>query len=333
MTTDPDLALNLLVVDRSLNDADAYVSALRNAGIAVHPTRVGDDNELAEALTAKRPDLVLASCTEGNADLDQILSILSASDVLAPLVILTDNLTPALLTRARESGIRDIIEKGIAEQLQFVISREFHDLLVRRSMLDLKTRLAETESRCNALMQSSRDAIAYVHEGMHISANPVYLSMFGFVAMDDLEGLSVLDLVDPGDHGKLKKILRSLGNDADSAELDVSCVNSNGSTFAAKLEFSPASIDGERCEQIVIRDQSLGRDLEKKVQALATLDPLTGLASRNHLVDQIETDLAAARSGALLYLVIDSFQEPDRLQASQRATPFSRSLPRWSARR
>jgi len=309
MTTDPDLALSLLIVDRSRNDADGYVRALRNAGIAVHPTRAGDANELADALAETPPDLVLAACTEGNADLDQILGVLNASPTTAPLVILTDSLPPALLSKAREIGIRDVIETGIPERLQLVVSREFQDLLARRSMLELKARLVETEGRCNALMQSSRDAIAYVHEGMHILANPVYLSMFGFVAMDDLEGLSVLDLVDPDDHGKLKKVLRSLAGDADHAEVEVSCMSSNGNRFAAKLEFSPASIEGERCEQIVIRDQSVGRDLEKKIQALATVDPLTGLASRNHLVDQLETDLAAASGGALLYVVVDNFQE------------------------
>jgi PAS domain-containing protein len=39
--------------------------------------------------------------------------------------------------------------------------------------------MRETERRCDALIASSRDPIAYVHEGMHIRANDAYLEMFG----------------------------------------------------------------------------------------------------------------------------------------------------------
>ena len=48
--------------------------------------------------------------------------------------------------------------------------------------------LRESERRCHALLDSSRDAITYVHEGMHIYANPVYLDTFGFPALDEIEG-------------------------------------------------------------------------------------------------------------------------------------------------
>ncbi len=309
VAADSDVALNLLIVEESRNEADGYVSALRNAGIAVHPTRVSGPIELADAFAENRPDLVLAACGEDDTDLDQIVKIVGAGDFPAPLLVLTSNLTPALLSKARASGVRDVIEKEPAEKLQLAVSRELQDLLARRALLETKSRLAETESRCTALMQSSRDAIAYVHEGMHISANPVYLDMFGLVDMADLEGLSVLDLVDPADHGKLKKILRSLASEADTADVTVTCASSNGARFAAKLEFSPASIDGEPCKQIVIRDQSSDRELERKIQLLTKLDPLTGLANRDHLIDRIDSDLTSARTGTLLYFVVDNFQD------------------------
>ena len=44
--------------------------------------------------------------------------------------------------------------------------------------------LREAEKRCQLLLDSSVDAIAYVHEGMHIYANRAYLELFGF---DDAE--------------------------------------------------------------------------------------------------------------------------------------------------
>lgn len=305
---DLDTALKLLIIDRSRNDADAYVSVLRNAGIAVHPTRVGSESELVQALENERPDLALQAINDGNLPLTKVLELVRSSPNPLSVLVIAREQSHELLTTAREHGIRDIIQKDSPDHLQLVVAREIYDLRIRKALASVKTRLIETENRCTALMQSSRDAIAYVHQGMHISANPVYLEMFGLVDMDDLEGLSVLDLVDRADHANLKKVLKSLDEEADTAQVEASCIGTN-SSFAAKLEFSPASIDGEPCIQIVIRDQSQDKALEKKIQTLSSLDVLTGLANRNHLVDQVDADLASGEKGALLYLVVDNFQD------------------------
>ena len=45
-----DFALRLLVIEASLNRAEKYANALRNAGIAAHPTRVETEEEILEAL-------------------------------------------------------------------------------------------------------------------------------------------------------------------------------------------------------------------------------------------------------------------------------------------
>jgi PAS domain-containing protein len=70
-----------------------------------------------------------------------------------------------------------------------------HDLDARRSQRRLESQMRETERRCDALIASSRDPIAYVHEGMHIRANDAYLEMFGYESFEDIEGLSLLDMV------------------------------------------------------------------------------------------------------------------------------------------
>ena len=41
-------------------------------------------------------------------------------------------------------------------------------------MRRLEAQLRETERRCETLIASSRDPIAYLHEGMHVRANEAY---------------------------------------------------------------------------------------------------------------------------------------------------------------
>ena len=70
--------------------------------------------------------------------------------------------------------------------------------------------MRETERRCDALIESSRDPIAYVHEGMHIRANDAYLEMFGYETFEDIEGMSLLDLVAPAHVDEFKQLLKQL---------------------------------------------------------------------------------------------------------------------------
>ena len=53
--------MRLLIVDDSVEDAEAIVSGLRNAGIAVRPLRAGRADEFVAMLAAQPIDLVLAS--------------------------------------------------------------------------------------------------------------------------------------------------------------------------------------------------------------------------------------------------------------------------------
>ena len=164
------------------------------------------------------------------------------------------------------------------------------------------------------LLDSSRDSIAYVHDGMHIYANSSYLEMFGFGNLDEIEGTPIMDMVAGDDQGSFKEFLRNYGKDESGTEasLDVKCVSAKGS-FNAKMEFTPATIDGEPCTQILIRDQAIGdKELEQKLKYLSKQDVLTGLYNRQYFMEELELAVNNARAGSgnsgLLYILIDNFK-------------------------
>jgi len=304
-------AIDLLVIEPSLDATEGYISALRNAGLAIHPTHITREAELADALDTAALDLILCSAeTEQNgfqSFIDRCLE--SRSDV--PLIIIYQDQEPEILLQAMQDGARDVVSRDDPLHLQLVVKREFGDLLLRRELENVKGRMSETETRCTTLIENSRDAIAYIHEGMHIRANPVYLNMFGYLELDDIEGLPILDMIDPEDAGKFKKFLRTQGSE--QTELEVRCQNKEGESFDAILEFSPASIDGEPCTQIIIRNNTIGSDLEEKLLQISNSDPQTGLANRPYFMEQLEE--TSAKQGDiegnywLFYLVIDSFHQ------------------------
>jgi diguanylate cyclase (GGDEF)-like protein/PAS domain S-box-containing protein len=282
--------LTLLVTGCSLSDTEAYVKALRNHGLAVHADHAANLNQLAERLQ-NAYDFYLVGCDGPGNDCQVVLEQLRQASEHTPLVLLTTQ--PAeRLEMAQEFGARDLLEPKDEKRLCFVMQRELHDLLHRRANARLQSRLQEAEQRCSTLIHSSRDAIAYVHEGMHVGANPVYLEMFGFGGEDELEGLPLMDLVAPEERPRFKTVLRKLSGDDIAESLEVGCVGGDGRTFRVKMEFSPSQVDDEPCTQIVIRDQSQFQDLEDRIRELSTHDALTGLYNRTFFMDRLEAQVA-----------------------------------------
>ena len=206
-----DTTIRLMIVDDSGEDAEAVVSAFRNGGIAIRPHRPLNAAELASMLATQSIDLVLAARTSRTLPLETVLAQVDASGKDIPVIVLADSIDESALVGDLASGARAIALRGRSDHLLSVLQSEWSDLASRRALRRLEGQLRETERRCDALIASSRDPIAYVHEGMHIRANEAYLEMFGFDAFDDIEGLSLLDLVAPQYVAEFKVLLKNIG--------------------------------------------------------------------------------------------------------------------------
>ena len=278
MNSSDSSTIQLLVIEPSPNAAERHISTLRNAGLAVHHTCVSGESDVLDALQRTDLDLILYSADNAPNDFQNSVELCLKSQPDTPLIILYQDHDPGQLLQAMRDGARDVVCEDDPDHLQIVVKREFGDLQVRRQVQALTDRLRESDARCSALIDHSRDAIAYIHEGMHVRVNPVYLGRFGYVDMDELEGVPILDMIAPQDIDKFKRFLRTA--DTEPSELEVLCQNSDGETFQATLEFSPASIDGEPCTQIIIRDKANDKQLEQKLRLISNLDSSSRLNNR-----------------------------------------------------
>lgn len=308
-----DNTLRLLIAEESLNDAETLISVLRNAGHAVRATRVEDDEDLAEALAAGQYDLMLCSSTLEELPLQQACGQIKRAGKDIPVLAIAGDENPEQRLQAMTDGALDFISKHDLKHLQMVIQREVRHLSERRRLRKLEAALRETEKRCYALLDSSRDAIAYVHEGMHIYANQAYLERFGFASMEDIEGMPLLDMAAGGDQGRLKEFLRGYqksGGQQDDNELELSMVSDAGDEFPVIMTFSEASIEGEPCTQILMRDKSSQRELEQQLDSLSKQDITTGLYNRQYFMERLEQVIGGALDGGdgggLLFIQIDN---------------------------
>jgi diguanylate cyclase (GGDEF)-like protein/PAS domain S-box-containing protein len=314
MEVDKEKLLHALIIEDSANDAELLANLLRNAGYAVRAVNAEDEEELQSVLKEHNLDVVFCSMESEEPSLQQTHQAISAGGRDITLLATTaSGADLQLQTAAMKLGAADLIDRDDQERLQLVMNREIGNLEKRRELRRCENVMRESEKRCHALLDSSRDAITYVHDGMHVYANPVYLDTFGFTDIEDIEGMPVMDMVAPEDHGKFKDFLRRHGkNQKEVQQLEVMGMRADGGTFNAMMEFSRASIEGEPCTQIIIRNQSINKELEKKLKYLSKLDLLTGLYNRQYFLEELEraiSDAAATTTGsAVLYIEPDNFK-------------------------
>ena len=301
-----DSVLRLLVVDDSVEAAEALVSGLRNGGIAVRPSRPESEEDLTALLSGQPLDLVLAARSARVVPVATVMRQVAASSKDLPAVVVVDSLDEAGLMEALELGARGVALRNRIDQVQAVVRMEWIDLEARRAQRALEAQVRETERRCDALIDSSRDPIAYVHEGMHIRANAAYLEMFGFESFEDIEGMSLLDLVAPAHVTDFKQLLKRLGKgEAPPPRYELEARDLEGNSFPAVMEFASATYEGEPCVQIIFRRAELDPELAREVEELRQRDQATGLLNRATFLRALEDAVFAvssqgARHGLLL---------------------------------
>lgn len=302
--------LHLIVVDDSSNDAEAVSSMLRNTGHAVRTTRAEDDEDLRKALDQQQWDMVLTKLEIPFFNALDVLSMVERTGMDLPVILLADPRGDVgRVVEALSAGARDAVSLNEPGRLERAVVREFEGLNQRRRQRECETLLQEATARAQSLVESSRDAIAYVHDGMHIFANQSYLEMFGYSDPGEIEGMPILNMVTPDDHETFKAFLRNyMQGRSGENELKVQAVRTDDSRFHTAMEFAPATYEGETCIQIIIRDQRASQELEKKLDEVSKTDLLTGAFNRQFFLQKFEHAVTRTRhAGALLYIEPDNF--------------------------
>ena len=309
-----DNIIKLLLIDDSVEDAEQLISVLRNGGIAVRPARAANEAELEAALEQHAPDLILADLACRDLRLAQVRDAAERGGRDIALIACGRALSEEAVVAAFHDGARALVFRDSHEHVQIIVRREFEALNMRRGVRRLEASLRESERRCDALLDSSRDPIAFVHEGMHVRANKAYLEMFGFDEFEDVEGMSILDMIADDDADDFKKLLKRLSKgEKPPQRLNLKAKRGDGTTFAATMEFAEASYEGEACQQITFRLQTADPNLEQELDVLRSRDLVTDLFNRQHMMSHIEQAAAGAANGkgdqALLLVEPDNFKQ------------------------
>jgi diguanylate cyclase (GGDEF)-like protein/PAS domain S-box-containing protein len=302
--------IRLLILDDSQNEAERLVSLFRNAGRATRGHRLTSSDDLASTLQ-QTWDLLIAAPRCSHLDPAEVLGAIRRQAKDIPFIQLVAGDDSDAITEALSLGAQDALPQDEDERLVLVANRELANLEQRRARRVAEIALRESEKRCQLLLDSSVDAITYVHDGMHIYANRAYLELFAYEDADELEGMPMIDLIAPGDQAGFKDFLKRYLRSEGHAELTCSGVKTDGKAFTAHMSFSPATYDNEPCMQVVIRAELSNTALEERLREISRQDLLTGLYNRSYFIELL--DMAAQRAvtagqpSCLAYIRVDHY--------------------------
>ncbi len=314
-----DNIIRLIVIEESANDAEVILNSLRKARYPIRPKHVEDAEDLQNALSAQEWDLIITVPEVGEFSARQACELVKTSNQDIPIIVLCHKFSAECMGDLMDAGARHVIPGGHDLCLQHAVKKELYDLSNRQNLRHLEQMYRQSQQHNKMLLETSRDAISYVHDGMHIHANPAYLEMFGYESLEDLESMPVMDLVTPEDHVKFKDFMREYMTDENEEDRDIELMGwrvqkNKRSKFRLKMEVSQALYENEKCIQIIIRDQTDSKELEKKLkEKFGKLDQLTELYNRTHFIQLVEKALTKTMEthirSMVLYVALDRFTE------------------------
>ncbi len=310
--------LRLILVEEEANDGKEIINLLRSGGCPVLAERVENATDMRRLLDEGEWDMVMARLPHRDFPPMDVLAEAVRSGQDLSFLVLTDEPSENSneVMELLRGGARGIVSTYSPEHLRLVVGRELQDLEARRAQRYFTQKYLDSERRARELLESSRDAIAYVKDGVYVYANQAYLKRFGFAGLWELQGELFLESIAEENRNEVKSTLRDLTSEEqeqESGELRVQARNTDGRHFDARMEFRPATLRGEPCIQVTIREQSHSKELEERVRQLKNIDPITGLFNRQYFLRRLGAEVKRAKEGkvkgALFYIEIDNFKK------------------------
>ena len=304
----------LLILEKSENDAEKMISLIRNSGIPTRAKRIEDEEGLIESIEKQAWDLLLIREQEVDFDINQALLHIQKKDRDIPVVVVSEAYDSENAAKLIKAGVKDCVPFSEEKHLIMVIRRELESLMDRKKLHRLEVQIRDAEHRCQLLLESSKDAIAYISDGMHIYANASYLQFLGYDDIDEMICIPVLDTMDDASQVKFKELSKPFNDGVNcepTAPTTCRCVREDGTFLDATMTLSAATYDGEACLQIVIRPEHDNAELAEKLKKLSQQDLLTGLYNRHYFMEQLhavkENAMNEHQHFAVLYISIHNF--------------------------
>ncbi|WP_343987201.1 EAL domain-containing protein [Kangiella japonica] len=300
----------MLIFSSSPNDSEQVSSHLKNMGLPIRHQVISDSEQLKDAIELKHWQQALFIDELDNLPIKQALKQLKNQPIAVPAVLLTNDYSDEKRFEMLALGLKDCIPAGALDLLAMIVKRDQKLVESLQSLEQANKIVYETNKRNELLLDSSKDAIAYIHEGMHIYTNPSYIKRFGYEE-DEIIVMTIMDIVADEEKDKIRALLKRQSQDGTEVSELIKGKTASGEEFEADFIISSAIYDDEECVQLLVRDIGDQQELMQKLKEMSKQDQVTGALNRpafiEHLTKAVETSRQKDLDSALYFIEIDNF--------------------------
>ncbi|MFU8822477.1 MAG: EAL domain-containing protein [Gammaproteobacteria bacterium] len=305
-------AVPVIVLSRHEDNAEAINRVLRNSGRAAHVLRLDDAGDLADRCAKDGCELLVVFADESENLLITAAAVIEAAGLDVPMVSCREKLDEDAIAADIACGAEDAATLQRADRLTAVLERALRLGRLDRALRGAIASASSYREQLRRVVAGTADALAHVGEGIVLDANRAWAQLFGFDDEAEMPGLTFMDLFLPADQPAIKGALVACAQGRLPPQgIKATGVTRHDKPVAVRLELEPASFDEEPCVRVRIPARAEDDDeaLGERLRAALRLDPGTGLYGRHHLLERIETQLAADSPAGVQGLVLFSIDD------------------------
>lgn len=319
----PTDTIRLLILNNSRSEAERLISMLHASGHPCRAQHVETEEALVKLLQEQSWDLLIGNDRTSNPSPQTAIKQIRRLNKDVPVILqseLDEDENPFAIVEGLRLGAADVVNLDDDQHLLMVIDRELRNREQRQARRNADRRFREAERRSQQLLDSSRDAIAFVQDGLYLYANDSFAELFAYENKDDIEAMPIMDMVADADQNRLKNFLKDFtfkGEEAESSSLSFTGITQAGETKSITLEVSLVTYDEEPCIQFLARAattvvQTNNEALEAQLKQIKWQDLVTGVYNRQYLLNQLDhiiDNVDEKQIYCLFYIELDNFSE------------------------
>ncbi len=316
--------IRLLILNNQRSEAERLISMLHASGHPCRAQHVDSEEALVKLLQEQSWDLLIGNMNSTAPTPAVAIKQIRRLNKDVPVILqyeADEDESPFAVVEGLRLGAVDVIDLDDDQHLLLVIDRELQNREQRQARRNTDRRFREAERRSQQLLDSSRDAIAFIQDGLYLYANDSFAELFGYEDRDEIEAMPIMDMVVDGDQSRLKNFLKDFvfkGDDAESSSVAFTGLKQDGSETPINLEVSLVTYDEEPCIQFLARAATTtvvhtnNEELEAQLKQIKWQDVVTGVYNRQYLLSHLDQTIDNAdekQYSCLLFIELDQFSE------------------------
>lgn len=309
-----DGVINLLVAHDSVDVANRLVNLLRNASYSVNSTFVESAANIPQLLDQQQWNLVLSELESETVPARELLSRIRRLELDIPTIMITSGVDHLATVEGLRMGADYVVPLDEDQYFLLAVTASMTNLEHRRKEAYWKKRYLDAESRCDQLIDSSRDAIAVVQEGTYVYVNEFYAQLFGYQGPEGMVLIPVMDGLTEASQSLLKAYLKPLSPDEslEPTTVEIRGTKPDNGDMETTVNISQVQYQGEPALQFLVPKELLSHDIQP-AQSRDTASPAWSDVQPKKILDEInKAILKSARTeeqSMVLYIRVDQIHE------------------------